>query len=266
MREHAALRIPAFVVLTFGWAWAWWGLSIVLLHRDPTSPIATIATFLGTCAPAIAAWTMWRRTSGARAAWRELGRRATPSGPWTAWLLPSLTVLGVLAFAAWVQHRWGAPVPDAPPLWLILPQLLVMLVAGGGQEEVGWRGWLHPAVRERTGRWRAPLIVAAIWFCWHLPLWWLPGAVQTFVPMPAFAMMLLGLSLLLARTLEATGGRAAVAIWLHALNNLAAGWLVFLAPEQGVAQPGSWAMGGAYLVAGTTAMLIRRPAVRRRAD
>lgn len=156
-----------------------------------------------------------------------------------------------------VQHRWGDPVPAAPALWLILPQLLIMLIVGGGQEEIGWRGWLQPAVRARTGRWQTPLVVAAIWFCWHLPLWWTPGAIQNYLPMPTFAMMIVGMSLLLARTLEATNGRPAVAIWLHALNNLAAGWLIFVTPAHGAAQPGSWAMGISYVAVGVGAMLVR---------
>lgn len=138
-----------------------------------------------------------------------------------------------------------------------MPHLVIQLFVGGGQEEIGWRGWLQPALRDRTGRLWAPLIVGVIWFCWHLPLWWMPGSIQTYMPMPAFAMMILGMSLLLARALEMTKGRPAVAIWLHALNNLAATWLVFVTPVVGAAQPGSWAMGCLYLVVGSVAMLIR---------
>lgn len=257
MTDRDNSQLLVFIAVAFGWAWAWWGLSIALLTDDPASPAAVLTTFFGTCAPAVAAWTVWRRRSGSREDWRKLWRCVLPSGPWAAWTLPALSILAVLATASWVQHRWGDPVPAAPALWLILPQLLIMLIVGGGQEEIGWRGWLQPAVRARTGRWQTPLVVAAIWFCWHLPLWWTPGAIQNYLPMPTFAMMIVGMSLLLARTLEATNGRPAVAIWLHALNNLAAGWLIFVTPAHGAAQPGSWAMGISYVVVGVGAMLVR---------
>lgn len=264
MTDNSTVRIIGFTAVAFGWAWAWWALSIVLLS-EPTSSVAVLTTFLGTCAPVMAAWVVWWRVAGSSEAWRRLGRCVLPSGSWVAWTLPALAILLVLGTASWVQHRWGDEVSVAPSLWLVLPQLLIMLVIGGGQEEIGWRGWLQPALRARTGRWAAPLIVGVIWFCWHLPLWWMPGSIQTYMPMPTFAMMIVGLSLLLARTLEATNGRPAVAIWLHALNNLAAGWLVFVTPENDAAQPGSWVMGALYLLVGSVAMVFR-PAHSRRRD
>jgi membrane protease YdiL (CAAX protease family) len=263
MSARSTPQIVPFIAIAYGWAWMWWVLSIILLNHDAASPLAVATTFFGTCAPVVAAWVSWWRASGSREASRKLGRCVRPSGSWGAWSLPTLAILVVLSTASWVQHCWGDPVPAAPALWLILPQLLLMLVAGGGQEEIGWRGWLQPALRARTGRWAAPLIVGVIWFCWHLPLWWMPGSSQAYLPMPAFAMMTVGMSLLMARTLEATNGRPAVAIWLHAINNLAAGWLVFFTPDIGAAQPGSWAMGIAYILAGVIAMLIR-PAAHER--
>lgn len=257
VNEHSGRRIAAFIAIAFSWAWVWWVLPILLLGNDLGSPIAEMTTFFGTCAPAVAAWTIWWRTSSAREAWRKLGRCLIPSGPWIAWIAPALAIFAVARVASWSQQLWGDPVPASPSLWLILPQLLVMLVAGGGQEEIGWRGWLHPAVRARTGRWQTPFIVGIIWFCWHLPLWWIPGSIQTYVPRLAFAMMLIGLSLLLTQTLEATRGRPAVAIWLHALNNLAAAWLVFITPEDGAMQLGAWVMGIGYLIIGAATMMLR---------
>ncbi|WP_374928620.1 lysostaphin resistance A-like protein [Kytococcus sedentarius] len=260
MTERTPGGIGGFLIVTFGWAWAWWAASILLLREDPASPLAVVTTFLGTCAPAVAAWTTWYRAAGARDAWRRLGRCVAPSGPWAAWVAPSLAILAAAGVASWTQRMWGDPVPASPSPWLVVPQLLVMLVAGGGQEEIGWRGWLQPAVRARTGRWIAPLLVGAVWFCWHLPLWWTPGSIQTHVPLAAFAMVLIGLSLLMARAMEATRGRPAVAIWLHAVNNLAAGWLAFVALAADATQVGSWMAGAGYLAVGVAAMLIRPPA------
>lgn len=137
-----------------------------------------------------------------------------------------------------------------------MPQLALMLLAGGGQEEIGWRGWLQPALRSRVGRWGTPLLVGTVWFCWHLPLWAVPGSVQTVIPMPTFALMTIGVSLLMARCLEATGERPAIALWIHAVNNLAATYLVFITPVPGAAQPGSWVMGAGYLAVGVVAMLL----------
>lgn len=36
-------------------------------------------------------------------------------------------------------------------------------------EEVGWRGYLLPALLSRTGYWATIALAAAVWFVWHLP-------------------------------------------------------------------------------------------------
>lgn len=245
--------VVKFIAVAFTWAWGWWGLSI-LLSDNPSAEGVT--TFLGTCSPLVAAWVTWWRSEGASGAWRRIGRCLRPSGGWSTWVPPSLAVLAVLGTASWVQHQWGETPPSAPALWMLAPQLAIMLTVGGGQEEIGWRGWLHPRLRTRFGLWTTPLLVGSIWFCWHLPLWWMPGSIQTHIPMVTFAMMTIGLSMLMARALETSKGGAAVAIWLHALNNLAAGWFIFITPTVGAAQPGAWAMGIGYLVLGAIAMAI----------
>ena len=46
---------------------------------------------------------------------------------------------------------------------------VVVAVIGGIGEEIGWRGFLGPALEARYGRFRGTLIVGVIWAYWHLP-------------------------------------------------------------------------------------------------
>ena len=51
--------------------------------------------------------------------------------------------------------------------------LLNMFVALG--EEIGWRGFLYPQLKEKFGRKKGWLLGGAIWGAWHWPLIWLIG-------------------------------------------------------------------------------------------
>lgn len=48
----------------------------------------------------------------------------------------------------------------------------------GGFEEVGWRGWLQPALEKKCGFIFATLINYAIWLVWHIPLCFVKGTYQ----------------------------------------------------------------------------------------
>ncbi len=49
------------------------------------------------------------------------------------------------------------------------------MIIGGGVEEIGWRGFLQPALQKRFSAFLSTVIVSIIWTIWHLPLWFIPG-------------------------------------------------------------------------------------------
>ena len=55
-----------------------------------------------------------------------------------------------------------------------------MVFLGGGQEEIGWRGYILPFLENKFGRWLGSGILGLIWAFWHLPLWFIPGTNQTY--------------------------------------------------------------------------------------
>ena len=56
--------------------------------------------------------------------------------------------------------------------WYMLPLgFLIMIPFVGIAEETGWRGLLQPELDKRMAFPFSVLVVAAIWFAWHLPTW-----------------------------------------------------------------------------------------------
>jgi membrane protease YdiL (CAAX protease family) len=93
--------------------------------------------------------------------------------------------------------------PDFPrelyvrPWYMLFPLFLVM-IAGGGLEELGWRGVAQPEMERGLRRPAAAVVVGLIWSLWHLPLFFLPGVRQYGTNFPVFAIGLVGGALILA--------------------------------------------------------------------
>jgi membrane protease YdiL (CAAX protease family) len=107
-----------------------------------------------------------------------------------AGLLPTLTALGaylVAASAGWVSL-------DTSLLWLAVvsaPLSIVLACLSALGEEIGWRGFLWPTLRRRTGFRRTSVIILVIWWAYHVPLILL-GWYGTLAGLPAFTVAITG--------------------------------------------------------------------------
>ncbi|MFC8193617.1 CPBP family intramembrane glutamic endopeptidase [Cellulomonas sp. NPDC057328] len=89
--------------------------------------------------------------------------------------LVDLDLVGFSGFAAQVDATLPAGASVPPVTVLVVAQLLAIplaalvnsLLALG--EEIGWRGWLLPALLP-LGTWPALLVSGAVWGLWHAPL------------------------------------------------------------------------------------------------
>lgn len=126
---------------------------------------------------------------------RSLAGPGWRPGPWRYWLLAvalPLAYAGPAYLAGWLSGlaplrpelmAWIADVLNtqlglpAMPDWALVPVFvaavmtlaMAMNLAAATGEEIGWRGWLQPALSQRWGPRRAALAVGAIWAAWHWP-------------------------------------------------------------------------------------------------
>ena len=106
------------------------------------------------------------------------------------------------------------------PSYFIFPLYwLLMIFFGGGEEEIGWRGYILPSLEERFGRWIGSGMLGLIWTFWHLPLWFIPGATQTYMKFGGFMMLMLGYSFFYSWVMEASGKRPLAGMIAHGTAN-----------------------------------------------
>ena len=103
------------------------------------------------------------------------------------------------------------------PLYVALISFPIMIV-GGGLEEIGWRGFLQPALQKRFSVFLSTVIVSGIWAIWHWPLWFIPGTNQTQRDFIAFIITTMAVSFLLTTIFNATKSIFMCLIF-HALLN-----------------------------------------------
>lgn len=122
--------------------------------------------------------------------------------------------------------------PGGPPAALFLPTLIPLAVGGtisnlGSSlgEEIGWRGFLHPRLREKgLGLIPTSLLIGLIWATWHFPLIvknLVVGADSfPWLVFVGFTTTLLGLALVMGWLRERSGSLW-TAVVLHSAHNAA---------------------------------------------
>lgn len=223
--------------------WCWYSLSFVVLVASYLSMLATgdsitASTFnhatppgfstpyvlLSMISAAVGAFIV-AATFGAQAPIYHGCLSLQRGGTWLliATLLPLAWHLAGL-FLAQIQ---GKPVPDLLGgldwfTWLIynIRSVIFTLVIVAVGEEVGWRGWLLPALQQRWSPLISSLMLGIVWGLWHFPLF-VTGAYDA-PPQMVFAKvgLCVFLSVLFTCLYNRSNGNVLVAIVLHtALNS-----------------------------------------------
>lgn len=259
-------RFPyRFFVVTFVWSWLIWlplalaGAGVIPAGKGLPGALTVPAIALGAFGPAVGAFSCLRASRSIGAIRRYLrGLRDLRFG-WWGWLGPPL-VLGGTTWLAWIlPELWGEPrlTMLLPSAWVFLPFLLMMIFIGGGQEELGWRGYILDPLEERLGPWLGNLVLGTVWAVWHLPLFFVQGATQRFVPFLGFTLYMIGCSYFFAAIREASGKRTMAGLVAHGWGNALVPLMPTIVMVRGAAQQRYWIWAGLTLAAGVVATITR---------
>ncbi len=135
-----------------------------------------------------------------------------------AMILVSWGISSLLGMDVAYPGLWDQPMPKILPLYLLT--FSVTLLIQGGNEEIGWRGFMQPELQKRFNPLIAALIVSVFWSLWHLPLF-LNGVYDADLTMGMVSggIYRIPLAIFLAWFYNRSGGNLFLTMFLHASFN-----------------------------------------------
>lgn len=185
--EHkfSALKsILLFVFLSFFFSWSFWGLRI-LSQQNILPSVFSLIGQLGIFGPFIAFLIL---SKSEKYLLKDRFKRLF-SGTIPRWVMIfSILVPLFLSFISYMILVYFTDIPfrTGLSLQMIIPVAFLILFVGGPIEEFGWRGWLHPKLREHLPMFYVTIIIGLIHGLWHLPLHFIDGTVQQAIPIYQF--------------------------------------------------------------------------------
>jgi membrane protease YdiL (CAAX protease family) len=126
-------------------------------------------------------------------------------------------IFTILAGGVLVALNLLVNIRTASPLYMAILGVPLMIL-GGGLEEIGWRGYLQPALEEKLPFIPAALLTGVIWAVWHYPLWLVQTASQSSMSIVSFTCFCIATAFLLAALYKLTKSVFA-SIIVHAWSN-----------------------------------------------
>ena len=220
-------KIPVrFFLVAFLWSWlilvpiaALTRLGILEIDVNNLLIILPIS-FIGALGPAAGAFFSLYTINGKGAIKEYCKKFISLKFGWKAWV-SMFAILGGAYFIAWIIPEFFGEdrIPAFIPLYIFPIYILLMIFMGGGQEEIGWRGYILPFLEKKYGLLVGSLILGIIWAIWHIPLWFISGTTQTYMNFIAFTFMTIGYSYIFSWIREASGNRLLSGLVAHGLAN-----------------------------------------------
>lgn len=223
-KSSSASSLIWFFIITFGFSWLFWLFPVLASRGFFALPLPNMVwVILGAHGPLFASVILTSK-SGGWAAVKQLLRSGFNLRMALRWWLIILIIPFVLTgLAVWVNVAFNNFQPDttmlAQPL-MIVPTFLIMFFLGGSfQEEFGWRGYALPRLLALSNPLLASLFLGVIWGVWHLPLFYIPGVSQSFMPFGIFWLLTIAFSIVFTWFFLGTNRNLFSALLFHTAIN-----------------------------------------------
>jgi len=238
-RNKMEKKVPIrFFVITFLWSWLIFIPCAILVNSGIMPQVSPLFSkielpiaFLAIMGPAIGTCVSLRTINGKGAVKKYLKSFLSINFGWKLWA-SIFFISGISTFLAWIIPEFFGEDRVTPllqnvyifPLYLLLSTFFT-----GGQEEIGWRGYILPYLENRFGLIIGSLILGIVWAVWHIPLWFIPGTSQSYMNFFAFLLSSIGVSYFLSWVRDKSNNRLLSCLVAHgAINSFAVLFPVFI--------------------------------------
>lgn len=210
--------VLAFFVLAYICSWGIWLPALVVLSGTSQG----LGLVIGTFGPAAAGAIMVSVNGGSPRSWIRDMMIWRVSGRWYAVavgfpiLLAALVTTGMWVLGS--EFNWEI-IPQRGGFYL--GSFISAIIIGGGQEELGWRGYALPRLQRHYTAFTASLFIGIVWTFWHLPLFIFDHATYGTRPLGLYLVFAIGLSVVLTWLYNSTSGSVFLSAVLHAGVNSA---------------------------------------------
>ena len=206
-------RLAKYLIITFAITYiCWWSVAALVAYTSLSygDALPTIIYIIGNFGPAVSALLCIERKNylhSLKAFLFSYKKR----GIWFFLLFVALITLTLgLSSMEW-NSQMSAP--------NFIVTLLGSTFVYGGEEELGWRGIMHPALSEKISFPLASLACGLTWALWHLPLWFIEGHPNQSMPFWLQATLGIFLCFWLGAIYERSGS-IPLCMLFHALVNV----------------------------------------------
>jgi membrane protease YdiL (CAAX protease family) len=230
--------ILLFFLLAYLFTWSNW-LPQALSSIEPSGFIVLLAGY----GPALAAIIVTLLTTGGQGLKELFGRLAKWRVGIRWYLIALLLPAAVILVSIGLNALTGGPAPDFSnesfpfgppdtPLALKIGMLFLIFTLGfdGLGEELGWRGFALPRLKESQSALVASVILGVLWAFWHFPFALTEGTTLNSVPLPVFVLNLVAQAIIYTWIFNNTRGSLLLPLLFHAAGNTTANLLPFLPP------------------------------------
>ncbi|MFB6154874.1 MAG: type II CAAX prenyl endopeptidase Rce1 family protein [Haloferacaceae archaeon] len=204
--------VAAFIALAFALSWGFWIPTFLAVSPGRVGKLVLAPGAFGP--PVAAAVVAYGR--GEFADWFQGVRRLRAPPRWYVAALAAPLALGAGVVAAAGASGAALTLDRLARVAPVLPaSLLLTALLGGGQEELGWRGFALPHLQSRFGALSASVLLGAVWALWHLPLFVLESGLYADRSFLLYGPAVVCLSVLLTWAYNGSGGSVPVAVLLH---------------------------------------------------
>ena len=231
--DHPVL---AFFVGAYAITWGIWFPVLSAIDRGliAYNTTALVVLVAGSFGPPLSAAIVTYLTGGSLKGWfsQVLRWRVAPRWWLAAFGLPLIlyTLMAGVHLLLGGQFNWD----EVNPLASIPLAYLNIFLWGGGNEELGWRGFALPYLQERYSALASSLIIGVFWALWHAPAGVIERGVTGWaVDLPIYAVIVIGISIVATLLYNSTGGSVLLTMVFHAGVNAGKG----LYPVKGMFTP-----------------------------